>query len=209
MPWPTPQDYNEAIQSPTLCFDNPELRAGQPEVTPLGLPRPNSGQFASVYRIHSGQRDWAVKCFLNELSDSQERYAAIGAHLAAAKLPFMVGFYFLPKSIKVKGNWYPILKMEWVNGESLQAHIERNLHNQSALLKLAGGWVNMLKVLQSASISHGDLQHGNVLLSNGDFKLVDYDGMYVPALAGKSSHELGHRNYQHPLSDCLKSVTHE
>src|SRR5262249_54737919 len=47
-------------------------------------------------------------------------------------------------------------------------------------------------------IAHGDLQHGNVLVVNGDFRLVDYDGMYVPALQGRQSHELGHRHYQHP-----------
>ncbi len=29
-------------------------------------------------------------------------------------------------------------------------------------------------------------------------KLIDYDGMFVPALAGKASGELGHPNYQHP-----------
>ena len=31
-----------------------------------------------------------------------------------------------------------------------------------------------------------------------DLKLIDYDGMYVPQLAGRSSAELGQRNFQHP-----------
>jgi len=56
----------------------------------------------------------------------------------------------------------------------------------------------MLQALRSAGIAHGDLQHGNVLVVNGDFRLIDYDGMFVPALKGKFSNEVGHRNYQHP-----------
>ena len=52
--------------------------------------------------------------------------------------------------------------------------------------------------LRRHSIAHSDLQHGNVLVVNGDLRLIDYDGMYVPGLEGMSSHELGHRNYQHP-----------
>ena len=95
MPWPTPQDYNEAIQNPALNLDDPELRAGTPELTPLGLPRPITGGFASVYRMRCGQRDWAVRCFLREIPDQQRRYAAISRHLAAVHLPYTVGFAFL------------------------------------------------------------------------------------------------------------------
>ena len=53
-------------------------------------------------------------------------------------------------------------------------------------------------------MAHADLQHGNVLLvparANGSLslKLIDYDGMWVPALANKKSGEVGHPAYQHP-----------
>jgi len=89
--------------------------------------------------------------------------------------------------------------MEWVQGEPLIAFIERHLGNRSTLLSLARHWVEMVKALQQASIAHGDLQHGNVLVVDGQLRLIDYDGMYVPALSGEGSHEVGHRNYQHPL----------
>jgi hypothetical protein len=56
----------------------------------------------------------------------------------------------------------------------------------------------MIKTLQQASVAHGDLQHGNVFVVGEELRLVDYDGMYVPSLTGKTSHEIGHRNYQHP-----------
>jgi hypothetical protein len=198
VPWPTPQEYNEAIQSPRLNFNDPELKGGSVETTPLGLPRPITGGFASVYKMRCGQRDWAVRCFLREFIDQQQRYAAISKHLSAAKLPYTVGFEFLSQGIKVRGTWYPILKMEWVQGELLNKYIKRNLRDSAALLGLASRWAKMIKDMQAASIAHGDLQHGNVLITNGEIRLIDYDGMYVPALAGQSSHEVGHRNYQHP-----------
>ena len=199
MPWPTPQDYNEAIQNPRSSFDDPDLRAGVPELTPLGLPRPITGNFASVYRVHCAGKDWAVRCFWREFDDLQQRYAAISAHLQSAQLPYTVGFQYLPRGIKVRGQWYPILKMEWVDGQLLDEYVEQHLDDPAALRRLAGRWQDMVWALEKASLAHGDLQHGNVLVKNGELKLVDYDGMYVPALTGKGSHELGHQHYQHPL----------
>jgi len=203
MPWPTPQDYNEAIQNPRSSFEDPDLRAGMPELTPLGLPRPITGNFASVYRMHCAGKDWAVRCFWREFDDLQQRYAAISAHLQSAQLPYTVGFQYLPRGIKVRGQWYPILKMEWVEGQLLNEYVEQHLHDPAALRRLADRWRDMVRALERASLAHGDLQHGNVLVKNGELKLVDYDGMYVPALSGKGSHELGHHHYQHPLRSGL------
>jgi len=52
--------------------------------------------------------------------------------------------------------------------------------------------------LRKARVAHGDLQHGNILVVHDDFKLIDYDDMFVPALAGFESNVTGDRNYQHP-----------
>jgi hypothetical protein len=199
MSWPSPQDYSEAVQNARTAFYEIDLQQGTPELNKLGLPRPRSGSFATVYKILSGTHNWAVRCFLHPVSDQQERYAAISSHLAKIRLPYLVQFSFLTQGIRVAKQTYPILKMEWVEGEPFVSHIERNLGNPRVLLGLAARWVEMMKSLRQSSIAHGDLQHGNVLISNGDFKLVDYDGMFVPSLAGKSSHELGQRNYQHPM----------
>src|SRR5574341_1249786 len=199
MPWPTPQDYQEALQNPGRSLADPELRAGRVELDPLGLPKPRTGGFASVYRVHCGQGDWAVRCFLRDFQDQQERYTAISDHLTRVKLPYTVDFTFLPQGIRVRGQWYPILKMKWVEGERLDHYIERHLRSPSVLLGLAAHWIQMVKALQQASIAHGDLQHGNVLVVQGNLKLIDYDGMFVPRLNGQVSHEVGHRNYQHPL----------
>ena len=198
MPWPTPQDYNEAIQTPQISFNDPDLKQGSVETTHLGLPKAITGGFASVYRLKCKNRDWAVRCFLREFQDQQERYEAISRHLQLTKSPYIVGFEFQAQGIRVKGSWYPILKMEWVQGELLNSYIQKQQGKPEVFWELAKRWLTMIHALRSAGIAHGDLQHGNVVVVNGDFRLIDYDGMFVPSLKGKFSNEVGHRNYQHP-----------
>ena len=148
MGWPTPQEYNEAIQNPLTAFADPELRSGKPVLTPLGLPRPITGAFASVYQLAcAGGRTVAVRCFLREFGDQQERYAAISAHLAtqsAASLSYMTNFTYLARGIRVNGRWYPVLKMDWLEGESLQSYVEHNLNRPVKMQRI---WVGELEVI--------------------------------------------------------------
>lgn len=198
MPWPRPDQYQTAVQNPNLNFADAELRAGTVASTKLGLPRVMSGNFATVYRVHCGKRDWAIRCFLRDVEDSRDRYRAIHRTLETARLPYTLGFEYLDQGISVDGHWYPILKMEWAEGEQLDRYIERNRNDRGVLTRLADDWLGMIQALEQVPLAHGDLQHGNVLVVNGALKLVDYDGMFVSALAGRGSHENGHPNYQHP-----------
>lgn len=196
----SPLAYDEAVQNPRYCFKDPELKAGQTERDSKGMPLPSKGTFGIVYHVHSVGKGWAVKCFFNDndFPDMQERYSAIGQHLKKVSLPYTMGFDYLPDGIRVSGKLYPILKMEWLQGDLLSTYIERHLQNPNALKQLAQRWLIMAKKLKQAHIAHGDLQDGNVLVVNGTIKLVDYDGMFVPGLANKPSYEQGHPNYQHP-----------
>jgi hypothetical protein len=198
MSWPNEQEYNEAIQNPQTCFEDIELRTGKVECTQLGLPRPRSGNFATVYKLDCGLKKWAVRCFRRQTQDQQERYTAINAYLHQVSLPYAVGFTYLMNGIRIRGQWYPIVKMEWAEGIPLITWVEGNLNNHSALSSFLKSFVSILAAMQRASIAHGDLQHGNILVLNSSPILVDYDGMYVPALNGKASSEVGQPNYQNP-----------
>ena len=205
MSWPLSQDYNEAIQSPASNFSDPDLRRGEAAANALGLPMPYSGNFADVYQVRcpDGSR-WAVKCFTREATGLRERYHEISKHLHQVRLPFTVDFSYLQQGIRVAGRWYPVLKMEWVEGLTLNQFVARHLDKPSMLESLSKVWARMAKHLREANVGHCDLQHGNVLLAPGllsnslALKLIDYDGMWVPALAGKKSGEVGHPCYQHP-----------
>ncbi|MFE2285758.1 AarF/UbiB family protein [Streptomyces sp. NPDC059443] len=111
-----------------------------------------------------------------------------------------MAFNYLPEGILVEGRWYPLLKMEWIEGVHLTRWLESHHQNQRAITDLAKMFVALIEDLDDAGISHGDLQHGNLLVApDNTLRLVDYDGLYVPALAGLQSIETGHRNYQSPL----------
>jgi len=198
MTCPSALDYSNAIQNPQLNFRDSALKAGQPECTALGLPRPISGNFATVFQLHCPNRDWAVRCFTRELNHQQARYAVIQHHLEGVNLPYMVPFEFLPKGIRIYGRWYPILKMQWLEGQLLHHFLTQYLQQSERMRQLARRWLELIQALEQANIAHGDLQHGNILLVNDEIKLVDYDNLFVPALAGQLSRELGHNHYQHP-----------
>jgi hypothetical protein len=198
MSWPDDQAYNEAVQDPRVCFADAELRTGTVATLPTGLPKVVSGSFASVYQIKCPRREWAVRCFRKEISDQEFRYGSISRHLQSTNLPYFVRFEFLREGIRVGPRWYPTVKMEWVQGQRLDQFIRENLERPDVLRRLAREWSEMMQALQRAQIAHGDLQNGNVLVVNGALKLIDYDGMYVPALAGRPSTERGHPDFQHP-----------
>ena len=205
MPWPQSQDYNEAIQVPGSSFADPELRDGHPIVNALGLPMPRSGNFADVYEFQGASDSrWAIKCFTREVPGLQERYEAISKHLRQASLPFTVDFTYLQQGVRIGGRWFPILKMQWVDGLLLNEFVRRNLDKPTLLEGLSQIWLRMARRLREASMAHADLQHGNVILVPGRkasslaLKLIDYDGMWVPALGHKPSGEVGHPAYQHP-----------
>lgn len=196
--WPSPQDYCEAMQNPHASFLDKDLRYGKVELDRFGLPKPTSGMFASVYRLDTGSGIWAVRCFLQWKNDQVERYREIERTLAEASLPCMLNFEFQKDGLRIEQRSFPLLKMEWCSGESLNRWLQLNLRNKEALESFLEEWRNLMSTLRLHGIAHGDLQHGNVLIQNGQIRLVDYDGMYVPRFQGMASNELGHRNYQHP-----------
>src|SRR5262249_55085829 len=108
------------------------------------------------------------------------------------------------QGIRVRGGWYPVLKLHWVEGIALNTFVQQQLGKPPVLHTLSQIWVKMAVRLREASLGHCDLQHGNVLLVPGAraaalaVRLVDYDGMCVPALDLLKSIERGHPNYQHP-----------
>lgn len=100
----------------------------------------------------------------------------------------------------VLGTWYPLLKMEWAAGHNLIRWIDDHHADRSRTSALATRFAALAADLSAAGMAHGDLQHGNLLVADdGTLRLVDYDGMFVPALAGHRATEKGHRNYQSPL----------
>jgi thiamine kinase-like enzyme len=199
--WPNGEDYCEAVQNLHAVTSDEELRAGQPKCDTLGAPLLWAGSFAHVYRIEcpSGNT-WALKCFTREVADRQRRYREIDAHLKQVQIPFTVDFKYLERGLLIRGKWFPAVKMQWVEGRTLNRFVEESLDDPKTLKQLLGMWPKLARLLREKQIAHADIQHGNVLLTPLGLQLVDYDGMYVPTLADAPSGELGHAAYQHAAS---------
>ncbi|HWO66657.1 MAG TPA: hypothetical protein VNO31_42170 [Umezawaea sp.] len=198
--FPSGAAYVEALQNTALCFDDPELKGARVELDKLHRPRAISGNFASVFSVTAANgRRYAIKCFTREVSDQEVRYRAVSDHLARLDHRWKVGFTYLPHGIMVDGHRYPILKMDWVEATSLTRWLDDHVNDSTAVARVAQRFAELVAELEHSGIAHGDLQHGNLLVvGDGSLRLVDYDGMYVPALAGAGAAELGHRNYQSP-----------
>ena len=198
--WPSQADYIMALQDPPSAFVDPSLQGGTVESDRvLDLPKPRSGQMASVYKVFDGRKTWAVRCFNFASEERAGRYRAISSFLARNPNRYTVDFAYVEEGISVASRFYPIVKMEWIEGDLLHIYIAEHLAAPAVLHRLAYSWVEMTRALHELGMAHCDLQHGNVIVTPaGELKLIDYDGMFVPEFSGMPSIEDGHPNYQHP-----------
>jgi hypothetical protein len=196
--WPDLTDYHEALQFPQRSLGDSELQRAQIDKDRFGMPKPATGGNAVVYKATEGQNVWAVRCFLRPISDHAERYAAISKHLQKNRAAHSTKFFYLADGLRIKGGTFPIVKMAWVQGQHLDRCAEGLLGQPKELAALREKFRTLVKEVEAAKFAHGDLQHGNILASGKELLLIDYDGMWVPALIGRQATEIGHRAYQHP-----------
>ncbi|HJZ71515.1 MAG TPA: hypothetical protein VKE51_07215 [Vicinamibacterales bacterium] len=197
--WPAPNAYGIAVQNPHVCFRDPDLKAAAvARTTVTRMPKVWTGNFAQVYELQAPGGRWAVKCFTRSVADIRARYSAIAAAISRSRLPYFVDFEFLDGEMLVDGARWPVLKMRWTDGQPLDRFVASNLARPRALLAAASQLFDLVRALERKKLAHGDLQHGNIIVQESGVRLVDYDGMFVPAFAGTASPEIGAPSYQHP-----------
>ncbi len=196
--FPSFNEYQAVLQSPAICFNAPELKFSTVETDLWGLPRVRSGGFALTYKLTNPIQQVAVRCFHSFVPDRAQRYLAISSFLRSNPSDIFIPIRFLMNGVLVRGNWYPITYMKWVEGETLEAFLVKNVKEQALLQDLSGEFLRVVTEMERLGVSHGDLSHRNILVHNGKIVLVDYDGMFVPALQGRKSSEIGNVNFQLP-----------
>ena len=200
MAWPQTVDFSRSLEDPDQCFEAPDLARGTAALALDGAPLFRSGDSACVFKIVTAEGDVAVRCFTREVPGQQERYAALGEYFRGLAPDWMVGFEYLERGIRVEREWYPIVRMDWAEGDRLDRFVGDHIGEPDALLDLAARWRSTVASLRGLGIAHNDLEPGNVIVSEqGPLRLVDYDGMFIPSSRGQQSPEAGHRNYRHPI----------
>ena len=205
MQYPLISEYIEAIRSAEENFD--QYNALRPVLDDKGNPVMSSGNFAVVFKMRDKQtkRLYAVKCFTRDQEGRHENYRRIAEELEFVSSPYFVHFRFLEKELFVDTSQgdaeeYPVLVMDWVEGEPLDRYLRAHLQDSYALQLLAYRFCRMGAWLLSQSFAHGDLKPDNILVkADGSLVLVDYDGLFVPAMQGEQAGELGSPDFRHPL----------
>jgi hypothetical protein len=198
MPYPQIIEYHEAVQHPQLAFVDPELKQGTVAENNLGLPLVMSGGFALTYAVTTARRKCAVRCFHREIPAIQQKYDAIAKKLRSGPSGYFVDFDFQQSGIKVRQNAFPIVRMDWVEGDTLGVWLDKHIGDPRGLEKARAEFICVARFLAQKGIAHGDIQNGNVMVENGSIKLIDYDGMFVPGMRPGNGSETGHRHFQHP-----------
>src|SRR5687767_15660447 len=119
MAWPEAPEYTTALAHPDLCFSDAELLQGKPAAGENGRPATATGTGSVVYKIDADGKALAAKCYVRTLPDLARRYAAVAGHLKPLNLPFLMDCQLLEQGIKVNDEWFPVLKMPWVEGKPL------------------------------------------------------------------------------------------
>jgi serine/threonine protein kinase len=195
--YPTMDQYNDAVQHPHTAFSDPVLKAAKIATNGMGLPIALGGGFALTYTAMAQGSKYAIRCFHKEARGLEARYGHVDKALRTTVGSYFVGFEYQPTGILVNGNRYPIVKMDWVDGDTLGSFLEDNYSDKSQIERLRQQFTRLERFLRSKRLAHGDLQNGNVLVKS-DLKLIDYDGIYVPTMAAGQGTELGHKHFQHP-----------
>lgn len=208
-PWPSGQDYEQSFQMMKLSLSPKvgNLAKWEPVKNPKtpGWYVYASGNYGSIYKIKDeGDKFFALKCFTRKSGNLNERYLRISDYLSSKGngINFLAHFRYYEEGIKTRKSqnyFFPVLKMEWIDGVTLNKFIQSNIGNPKILRKISLNLMSEIQKLQNAGISHGDLAGDNIIVtSGGEVKLVDYDGMFIPDFKGKKSSEMGHADFQHP-----------
>lgn len=204
MNYPLISEYIESIKSAEDNFA--ELSFLRPVLGDDGLPVMTGGNFAEIFKMKDERsgKFYAVKCFTKEQKGREDAYREIAKELKNVSSPYLVSVRYMEKELFVDTDQtaeteFPVLLMDWVEGKTLDKYLRENLDDKYALEMLAYRFSQLAQWLIPQPFAHGDLKPDNILVrDDGTLVLVDYDGMYVPAMKGQKARELGSPDYRHP-----------
>ena len=204
MQYPLISEYLAAIQDAHDNLD--KLNHLVPVLDKHGEPYRSSGAFAVVFKMKDEQtgKCYALKCFTEDQEGRAEAYRQIAEELEFVDSPYITSVKYLEKELFVDSNCeddeFPVLLMDWIEGETMETFIAENYTDSYEMSMLCYRFCKMAAWLRSQSFAHGDIKPDNIIVRpDGTLTLVDYDGMFVPAMKGQKSPTIGTKDFSHPL----------
>ena len=204
MQYPLISEYLAAIRDAHDNLD--KLSHLVPVMDKYGEPYRSSGAFAVVFKMKDEQtgKCYALKCFTEEQEGRAEAYRQIAEELEFVDSPYITSVKYLEKEMFVDSNCeneeFPVLLMDWIEGETMETYVAANYTDTHTMAMLCYRFCKMAAWLRSQSFAHGDIKPDNIMVRpDGTLTLVDYDGMFVPAMKGQKSPTIGTKDFSHPL----------
>ena len=204
MQYPLISEYVRAIQDASSNLD--KLAHLVPVLDDHGEPYRSSGAFAVVFKMKDEQtgKCYALKCFTEEQEGRAEAYRQIADELEFVDSSYITSVKYLDKEIFVDSSCeedeFPVLLMDWIDGETMETYIAENYQDNYTMAMLCYRFCKMAAWLRSQPFAHGDIKPDNIMVRpDGNLTLVDYDGMFVPAMKGQKSPTIGIKDFSHPL----------
>ena len=204
MQYPLISEYVRAIQDASSNLD--KLAHLVPVLDDHGEPYRSSGAFAVVFKMQDEQtgKCYALKCFTEEQEGRAEAYRQIADELEFVDSSYITSVKYLEKEIFVDSSCeedeFPVLLMDWIDGETMESYIAENYQDNYAMAMLCYRFCKMAAWLRSQPFAHGDIKPDNIMVRpDGSLTLVDYDGMFVPAMKEQKSPTIGTKDFSHPL----------
>lgn len=192
-------DYKTVITQ-QRCIKDPMLVGGHAEILPDGNLWRDTGGYCVVFKYHTkAGKNYAIRCWHNDLKGIKERSAAISFIIKQSKLPYFAEFEYVDKGILTSKGIQAIIRMEWIEADNLKKYIETQIKTPQNIIVLAQTFYKMCCDLHRSNISHGDLQHANIKVNkNKQLILLDYDSLYHPSMGEMPDYIHGKIDYQHP-----------
>lgn len=204
---PNVVDIVQSVQVPQLIKDE-FIRKGSPIQDARGRLIHYAGGFAVVFPFLVNTEKWAFRCWSADIGNIEKRLKILSKELARLHLSYFCDFTYEAEGIIVNGETYPTTRMRWVEGVTIKDFICQNRNSKAILKELAENFFIMVRALHEHSLAHGDLQHGNILVSDDNhLHLVDYDSFYCSKLKGEPDNITGLPDYQHPARKNNKYVS--
>ena len=204
MQYPLISEYVRAIQDASNNLD--KLAHLVPVLDDHGEPYRSSGAFAVVFKMKDEQtgKYYALKCFTEEQEGRAEAYRQIADELEFVDSSYITSVKYLENEIFVDSSCeedeFPVLLMDWIDGETMETYIGENYQDNYTMAMLCYRFCKMAAWLRSQLFAHGDIKPDNIMVRpDGNLTLVDYDGMFVPAMKGQKSPTIGTKDFSHPL----------
>ena len=219
MNYPLISEYIDAIKAAEDNFE--ELKNLRPVLGDDGQPVMSSGNFAVVFKMTDGKKNYAVKCFTKAQDGRDSAYRLISEELQTIQSPYILKVRYLDKELFVDTTQtdeteFPVLLMDWVEGQTLSSFLQSIANNydedysfwseeeeKTALFELKCLPYNFIRTaswLIKQPFAHGDIKPDNIIIKpDGTCVLVDYDGMYVPTMQGMKMQCVGTPNFRYPL----------